>query len=151
MLKRFEQFTASISCIYRYIQQIERDAMEKYGLRGPHAQCLIIISQYPDGITAARLCELCEKDKAAVSRILSELEKEELIERKIIDTGYRAPITLTDKGMTAAKEVGNIARKAVSIAGKDLDDESRKIFYSALDSIAANLHKLSKEGLPEND
>jgi hypothetical protein len=53
--------------------------------------------------------------------------------------------------MTAATEVGKIARRAVIIAGKDLDDESRKIFYSALDSIAANLHKLSKEGLPEND
>lgn len=149
MLKRFEQFTASISCIYRCIQKIERDAMEKYGLRGPHAQCLIAMTRFPEGVTAARLCEICEKDKAAVSRILSELENEGLIVRRITDTGYRAPIVLTEKGLKAAEDVGILAKRAVEIGGKDLDDESRTVFYSALDSIAANLHILSKEGLTE--
>ena len=75
MVSRFEHFSASISCIYRYIQRIERTEMEKYGLKGPHAQCLLAMKKHPEGITAARLCEVCEKDKAAVSRILAELEE----------------------------------------------------------------------------
>jgi len=37
----------------------------------------------------------------------------------------------------------------VSLAGKDLSDENRTIFYEALTSIAENLRQLSKEGLPE--
>ena len=58
MITRFEHFSSSISCIYRYIQRIERTEMEKYGLKGPHAQCLLAMRRYPEGITAARLCEV---------------------------------------------------------------------------------------------
>ncbi len=37
---------------------------------------------------------------------------------------------------------------AVQLAGKDLTEENREIFYAAPESIAANLRILSKEGLP---
>ena len=33
MISRFEQFTSAISGIYRSIQKIEREQMEKYGLK----------------------------------------------------------------------------------------------------------------------
>ena len=39
--------------------------------------------------------------------------------------------------------------KAVELAGKDLTDETRDIFYQALESITANLTELTKEGIPE--
>ena len=81
MVSRFEHFSSSISCIYRYIQKIERIEMEKYGLKGPYAQCLLAMRRYPEGITAARLCEVCDKDKAAVSRMVAELEEKGLITR----------------------------------------------------------------------
>ena len=75
MLDRFEQFTAAISTIHRFVQKIERDEMEKYGLKGASAQYLLAMARYPEGITAAALCDVCDRDKAAVSRILSEMEK----------------------------------------------------------------------------
>ena len=74
MIDRFEQFSSSIAAIYKCIQKIERDQMARYGLKGPHVQCLVIMSRFPEGVTAAELCELCEKDKAAISRAVSELE-----------------------------------------------------------------------------
>ena len=70
MLNRFEQFTSAISALCRDVQKIERDEMEKQGLRGAFAQYLLAISRYPEGITASALCEVCDKDKAAVSRII---------------------------------------------------------------------------------
>ena len=75
MESRYELLSGSISSMYHDIQKIERTEMAQYGLKGPHAQCLLAMKKHPEGITAARLCEVCEKDKAAVSRILAELEE----------------------------------------------------------------------------
>ena len=81
MVSRYELFSSAISSIYHDIQRIERTEMARFGLKGPHAQCLVALNRYPEGITAARLCEVCEKDKAAVSRIIAELEEEGMVTR----------------------------------------------------------------------
>ena len=152
MLDRFVQFTAVISSIYRFIQKIEREEMEKYGLKGACAQYLLAMLHHPEGITAAALCEVCDKDKAAVSRILSELESKGLVTRADRgDSTYRAPMILTAEGKAAADYVCRKAALAAEIAGKDLSEESRNAFYLALDSLAKNLRDISLQGLPEEE
>ena len=81
MVSRFEQFSGAVSCIYRCIQKIERVEMAKYGLKGPHAQCLLAMGHHPEGLTSSELCTLCDKDKAAISRTVAELEREGLVVR----------------------------------------------------------------------
>ena len=147
MISRFEQFATSISTIYRYIQKIERDEMEKYGLKGAFAQYLIVMRRYPEGITAAQLCDVCDKDKAAVSRIIGEMESKGLVVRE--GNNYRAQLKLTEAGSKAAQFVHARAKVAVVLAGKGLTDEDRKAYCAALDLIAANLQTISKEGIPE--
>ena len=75
VISRFEQLSSAISRIYHYIQKIERIEMEKFGLKGPHVQCMLAMNRNPEGLTATQLCTMCEKDKAAVSRTIAELEK----------------------------------------------------------------------------
>lgn len=150
MLNRFEQFSFVISGINRYIQKIERDEMVKYGCKGAFAQYLMAIQRHPEGLTAAQLSEICDKDKAAVSRMVSEMEEKGLVTR----TGengrfYKALIMLTDAGRSAADFVSRKARAAVSAVGSELSDEDRRVLYYALDLIAAKLHTLSEEGIPE--
>ena len=148
MVSRFEHFSASISGISRYIQKIERTEMEKYGLKGASAQCLLAMQRYPDGITAARLCEVCDKDKAAISRILAELEEKNMVCRD--DVGpmrYRAMLKLTELGMEAAEHVEQKAKQAVEEVGAGLTDEQRSVMYAALDLIAGNLQMISVKGL----
>ena len=148
MINRFEQFSSTIASIYKCIQKIERDQMVRYGLKGPHVQCLVVLSRYPDGLTAAELCELCEKDKAAIYRAVSELEKEGMLMRAgEKDRVYRAPLKLTEKGMETAAQIGQIAEQAVQMAGKGLTDENRDVFYSVLNQIASNLQTISEDGL----
>jgi DNA-binding MarR family transcriptional regulator len=150
MLRRFEEFSFVISSIYHAIQKIERDEMEKYGLKGPHAQYLVAMSHWPDGVTAAQLSELCDKDKAAVSRALVELEKRGMVIRELAnDTAYRALLKLTQKGEAAAQFVGRKATAAVEIAGKGLSEAERAAFYAALHAISHRLTRISREGLPE--
>lgn len=147
MLNRFSQFSYGISVIHRAIQKIERDEMEHYGHRGAFAQYLVIMMQYPEGVTAAQLCELCDRDKAAVSRMVTEMEEKGLIRRE--GSQYRAKLVLTPEGQKAAVFVCERAVIAVAEAGKDLTDEDRVVLYSSLKQIGSRLQKLSKEGLPE--
>lgn len=148
MVSRYEQFSSAISCIYHDIQKIERTEMAKYGLKGPHAQCLLVLHRNPEGITAARLCDACEKDKAAVSRILTELEQAGMVLRETFNgSRYRAKLLLTEQGINAAKTVVEKAQVAVERAGTGFNEVQREVFYSVLSMIAGNLHGLCKDGL----
>ena len=148
MENRYELLSGSISCMYHDIQKIERVEMAKYGLKGPHAQCLLAMKKHPQGITAARLCETCEKDKAAISRILSELEDAGMVLRENRNgSRYRANLTLTEQGKIAAEAVVEKARLAVELAGVGFGEEEREVFYRVLSLIAGNLHKICRDGL----
>ena len=152
MESRYELLSGSISCMYHDIQKIERVEMAKYGLKGPHAQCLLAMKKHPEGITAARLCEICEKDKAAISRILAELEAAGMILRENRNgSRYRASLLLTQQGNVAAEAVVEKARLAVELAGTGFGEEEREVFYRVLSIIAGNLHKLCREGLMKNE
>jgi len=147
MLQRFEQFTASIITITHYIQKIERDEMEKLGLKGAYAQYLLAMREHPQGLTAAQLCEICERNKAAVSRILSELEQRGLVHRSA--EAYRAVLTLTDEGRDIADWVSRKAALATELVGQGLNDRDRSTLYAALSLISNNIETVSKTGLPD--
>ena len=149
MLDRFDKFTSEIFSIYRSIQKIQRQEMAKYGLKGAAVQYLLAMARHPEGITAATLCEICDRDKAGVSRILSQMEQQGLITRSGGDTSYRALLTLTDTGLQAARFVDQKASTAVSLAGRDLTEDQRQILYRTLETLDARLDALSGQGLPD--
>ena len=150
MFSRFEQFCTAVAVIHHSIQKIQRVEMTKYDLKGPHAQCLLAISQYPDGITAARLCELCEKDKAAISRAVTELEEADmLIRRDPEGKRYRSRLYLTEKGAEVAGNVGRLVHSAVSQASEGYGERDREIFIHVLNLIAGNLQAICREGLEQ--
>ncbi len=150
MENRYELFFTSIACLYHDIQKIQRVEMAKFQLKGPHVQCLLAMRRCPDGITAAQLCEICERDKASISRTISELEEAGMVLRQSRNgNGYRAKLTLSSNGAAAAEAVRNRTLQAVEQAGLGLDDEKRAVFYEALALIANNLHTICKDGLKE--
>lgn len=152
MINRYESFSISVSSIYKYIQKIEREVMISLGLKGPHAQIITILSRYPNGITSAELSRLCEKNKAAISRSVAELEEIGLIMRcNQSGNAYKALIMLTDKGKCASKSISSHASKAVELVGSGISDEDREALYRSLEIIYSNIEKLSTEGLETNE
>jgi len=150
MIDRFEHFSLAIAEISRCWRKLASEEMAKYGLRAPHATYLSTIRRYPEGLSVPQLCELCGKDKSDASRMIAILEEKGLVEKISVDGSlYRGKLVLTENGRIAAGHVLHKAGLAVELAGRDLDEESREIFYRALDSITANLTELSKKGLPE--
>ena len=149
MLERFARFSLAIAEIDRCWHKLAAEEMAKYGLNSPHAVYLTALYQFEEGITAARLGELCCKNKADVSRMVSIMEKKGLVYRE--STGenmYRALLKLTQEGKTAAKLVQERVALAVELAGAGLSEEDRAVFYDALERITTNLQALSEEGLP---
>ena len=150
-MNRFEQFSSMISGINRYIQKIERDEMIKYGYKGAFAQYLVAIRRHPEGITSAKLCEICDKDKAAVSRVIAEMQEKGLITRESrSDRRYNAPIKLTEEGLQAAAYVDERAKAAIDAVGSDMTDADRAALYATLNFIAAKLQTISKAGIPHS-
>ena len=150
MIRRFEEFSGAIACIHRQIQKIERAEMARYGLKGPHVQCMLALERNPEGVTAAKLCEICEKDKAAISRTVAELVKAGMVVR--CGTGrkrYRVQLKLTEQGSRIAREVMALTAKAVEQAGEGLSEEDRLNFYRVINLIASNIQQLSADGIRE--
>ena len=148
MVDRFKTFSSSIFEITRCWHKLAGEEMAKYDLKGPYAIYLIALDQQEKGLTARQICELCGRDKADVSRAVTDLEQKELVCRNG-DGAYKTRITLTPKGKLAACHVGVRARIAVENAGEGLSDQDRAVFYKALGIITENMHRLSVEGLPE--
>ena len=152
MLARYEQFSAAISSMYHDIQKIERVEIAKFGLKGPHAQCLLALHRHEGGLTAVELCDIGDKDKAAISRILAELQERGMVSREDRNgSRYRAKLTLTEEGTAAAEAVGRRALQAVEMAGAGLEEDRRQVFYQVLNLISRNLHTICKDGLTKKE
>ncbi len=150
MIKRFERFSFAISEISKYWHKLTSDEMEKYGLKGNHSIYLLALAQSEGGMTAPQLCEACGKDKSDVSRMMRIMEEKGLVRKEgEYQNRYGGLFSLTEEGEAAAEHVSSKASRAVEIAGKDLTEEQRTIFYHALESITDNLRELSKDGIPE--
>ena len=150
MVDRFEHFSHAINEISRCWRKLAGEELKKYGLKGSHATYLSTMYHYPQGISVPQLCEISGKDKSDASRMLAILEEKGLVRKQEVDGSlYRGLLVLTEEGRAAAEHVRRRAAKAVEQAGGGLDDETREIFYRALDSITQRLNELSKNGIPE--
>ena len=122
--------------------------MAKYGLKGPHANCLVAMARYPEGITAARLCDICDKDKAAISRTVSELEDAGMVLRQDPEgKRYRSVLRLSEKGKEIANRVNDMVLLAVAKASDGYDKEKQQVFARVLSLVAGNLQEICRDGL----
>lgn len=137
MIQRFQSFVGGISSCYKYIQHIKSMEMAEFGLKGAHVMCLFFLNQNPQGLTAARLCQLCAEDKAAISRTIASLQKDGFIDT--CGKKYRALLQLTQKGQQVAQQVNQLIEQWVDFGGTGLSEEDRATFYRVLELISTNL------------
>jgi len=120
--------------------------MRKHDLKGAYALYLITLYNHPEEITAARLAELCKRDKADVSRAISSFQNKGIAE-PYGPTRYRAPIRLTAEGREVACQIKDRAGQVLEAAGRGMDDGMRANMYQCLDIIAENMKEISEKGL----
>ncbi len=150
MYHRFERFSYAISDISRNWHKLAGEEMEKHGLKSAHSVYLLALARHKNGLTAPQLCEICGKDKADVSRMMKIMEmKGIVIKEGGFQNRYGGIYHLTEEGCAITAHIRKRASKAVEIAGADLTEEHREIFYNALESIAEKIRGMSADGLPE--
>lgn len=148
MIDRFEKFSLAIAEINRCWHKIAGEELSKYSLKASHVTYLLTLYRNPEGLTAPKLAELCDRDKADVSRMLSILEDKGLVAKDGIGGNrYRGCIRLTAEGQAVAEELSARTELAVEQAGEGLSERERVIFYAALDTITKNIRRISQVGL----
>ena len=147
---RFEKFTFSIFEIEKCWHKLTCEEMAEYDLKGSHSIYLITLSKYPEGVTATKLCEICGKDKADVSRMMRIMSDKGLIVKEgCYKNNYGGVYKLTPEGKKAVRKVKDKVKLAVDAASENLTDANRKSLYDSLELISANLKRLVREGIPD--
>lgn len=140
MIDRFEDFTSYINQAYKYIIKIKAHEMKTFGLKAAHVSCLYYIGKHEEGLTAVELVNLAMEDKAAISKVLAELQLKNLVRTDTAGVKiYRAKYLLTERGREIYHIINDIIIRTVDECGRGLTDEERAVFYRSLKTIVSNL------------
>lgn len=143
MDNRYSKFTVLITTINRNIKRIKIEEMSKHNLKIQHVSCLYYLYKN-DSLTSKELCDMCEEDKAAISRALKYLETEGYLVWDATNSRkkYRDPIALTDSGRETAKQVVEKVDSMLTLASVGISEEDRQVMYRCLEHIGTNLSKI---------
>ncbi len=143
MEERYQLFTTLIAKCSRAIKRIKSNEMSEFNLKGLHVSCLYYVYINSKALTATELCDICDEDKANISRAIDMLEEGGFVVcNSKTQKKYNCPISLTEKGTSVAKSVANKIDNIVMLASQGLSEENRKIFYTSLSLISNNLDKI---------
>ncbi|MBQ2701995.1 MAG: winged helix-turn-helix transcriptional regulator [Clostridia bacterium] len=143
MEERFTAFTVLIASISRNIRRIKTEEMSHFDLKSPHVTCLYHL--YKKEMTAKELCDVCDEDKAAVSRSIEFLELNgHLVCASTAKKRYKAMFSLTEKGREIGKYVTERIDAVLENASAGLGGEERENLYKSLTLISNNLQKIGE-------
>ncbi len=142
MEERFKTFTVLISKINRMIKRIKAEEMAEFKLKSPHVSCLYYL-YLAGSLTAKELCDICEEDKAAISRSIDYLEENGYIQcQTFTHKRYKSPLTLTEHGKVVGQAIAAKIDAMLDRASEGLDNDDRAIMYRSLALISDNLQKI---------
>ncbi len=138
--ERYIRFCGHLAGLTRCVQTIKTIALKEFHLKGSSVNCVFYLNQHPDGLTITELSELCQEDKAAISRNMTILEDRGFA-IMVSENGkrYRARFVLTDSGRAAASRLHETIVSSVEAGGSTLTDDDRSVFYRCLSAINKNL------------
>lgn len=139
MQQRFKQFTTLVASINRSIRRIKTEEMSRYGLKSIHVSCIYYLYT-ESSLTVKALCDICEEDKANVSRAIEYLEEMEYIERRTEPSKrYKTPLKLTARGKEIGEYLSGRISNILAEASYGLDEAQRDGMYYCLERISENL------------
>ena len=150
MEERFQVFTVLIAGINRSILRIKTEEMSEFNLRSSHVSCLYYLYK-KESLTAREICDLCEEDKANISRAVKLLEEKGYV---ICDSEekkrYQSPLRLTDEGKKIGRSIVEKIDRVLDVASCGLTEEEREIMYKGLTVVNKNLNALC-EGFADSE
>lgn len=141
MDEKYKIFTVLMANINRSIRKIKTEEMAEFHLKSPHVSCLYYLYK-KDTLTAKELCDICEEDKANVSRALDYLQTNGyLVRQNEENKKYKSHLALTEMGRGVAGKIADKIDRILEEAGEGISDADREIMYRSLFQISTNLQK----------
>ena len=141
MDEKYKIFTVLMANINRSIRKIKTEEMAEFHLKIPHVSCLYYLYK-KDTLTAKELCDICEEDKANVSRALDYLQTNGyLVRQNEENKKYKSHLALTEMGRSVAGKIVEKIDRILEEAGEGISDADREIKYRSLFQISTNLQK----------
>ena len=141
MDEKYKIFTVLMANINRSIRKIKTQEMAEFHLKSPHVSCLYYLYK-KDTLTAKELCDICEEDKANVSRALDYLQTNGyLVRQNEENKKYKSHLALTEMGRGVAGKIADKIDRILEEAGEGISDADREIMYRSLFQISTNLQK----------
>ncbi len=139
MEKRFQMFTVLIAKAARCIRRIKTEEMAEFQLKSPHVSCLYYLYKTP-ALTAKELCDICDEDKANISRSVKYLEEQGyLYSHSKGQKRYQTPLELTLRGKEIAAQIAEKIDRVLQQVGEVLSEGDRAVFYRSLTLITDHL------------
>ena len=139
MQERFQTFTVLIARLNRCIRKIKTEEMAEFNLKSPHVSCLYYLYK-SESLTAKELCDICEEDKANISRSIEFLEKNGyLVCRSKTEKRYKSPLVLTEKGRQIHEMIESKIAETEEKLSACLSEDEKKTLCFLLEKLRQNL------------
>ena len=138
---RLEAFSTLITGASRSITRLKNIRMAHYGLGSTHTICIRKLYAARDGLTRKQLSEVCELDKAQISRVIGELVQKGYVVESQGKSSYRKRILLTESGNIIAAEINSIILDVNNFVSGDIPEEDICAFYRVFSSICDGLKR----------
>lgn len=146
---RFEMFVGLIGNASKSIQRIKAQKMKKYGLTSAHTNCICRLeSAEPAGLTQMELVRQEGMDASQISRVLRELMAKDYVQVNGEEGRYRRHYSLTEQGLSIAREIREIIITINEFVSKSIPDEDIEVFYHTFREICASLNQAEEVFLP---
>ncbi len=145
MEERFEMFTLLLTSISRSIHKIKTEEMAEFNLKSSHLSCIYYLYKNKT-LTAKELCDICEEDKANISRSIKHLEENGYLScYSKTQKRYQCPLRLTERGIQVGQKISERLEQIMETASMHLREEDREAMYRSLMLISENLQQFCEK------
>ena len=109
MNDRFIRLSISLARLQKVIQRIKASGMSRIELKAGHTLVLCRLAAASEGLHFSELTERCGLDPAMISRVLAELVRSGLVEKRA-ESGQNAP-SLVLRAMKQGERLWDIAKQ----------------------------------------
>ena len=142
MEDRFESFLSITSEVHKHVRRIKAEEMAGMNLKSGHALCIYYLHKHGK-LSLTQLSAKCKEDKSALSRAVDYLRSEGYITSEK-DGGYKKPLRLTEKGVSAGEDLQKRIDRILEISDVGITEEDRLVMYRTLEKISKNLACICK-------
>ena len=109
---KMEEFLIHLRGIIKNMQKVFNKELKSFNISSSHLLYMMLLRNYPLGLTMTKLSHMSQVDKALTSRVVKELEEKNYVYRDTNDKHLRNyNICLTEKGLEVANKINEIMKK----------------------------------------